>query len=122
MGEHTIRAGDVGLVLAAANLARWTKGRTGALAAMTAAPMLEVDCAHGRNPMLYTPGFYAEARRYAAAGKTGPRVLPLNRGTLGMLIERVARQGGRREVLSTFGVGIQALRKEPRYALRRAAA
>jgi len=121
MAEQTIRAGDLALVLGSIKLNRFTKGKTCRLAAMTAAPIVEVDCAHGRNPMLHSPGFFAEAVRFAASGKTGPRVVPFNRGTLGMLIERVARERGRRELQRTFGAGIQALRREPRHVLRAAA-
>jgi hypothetical protein len=121
MAEQTIRAGDLALVLGSIKLNQFTKGKTCRLAAMTAAPMLEVDCAHGRNPLIHSPGFYAEAVRFAAAGKTGPRVVPWNRGLVATVIERVAREGGRREVLKTFGAGIQALRREPRHVLRVAA-
>ena len=121
MDDKTIRAGDLGLVLASIKLNRYTKGRVCRLAAVTAAPMLTVDCAHGRNPMLHSPGFFAEAVRFAASGKTGPRVVPWNRGTVATIIERVAREGGRRELLKTFGAGITALRREPRELLRAAA-
>lgn len=120
MTEQTIRAGDLALVLASVKLARHTQGKTCTLAAMTPAPILEVDCAHGRNPRVYSPGFYADAVAFARAGKHRPGVTPMTRGTLGMLIERVARDGGRRELLKTFGVGITELRREPRHTLRRA--
>ncbi len=120
MGEHTIRAADLALVLASFKLSRHTQGKAPTLAAMTAAPVIEVDCAHGRNPKIHSSGWYRDAVAHAAAGKTGSRVRPLNRGTLGMLIERVAREGGRRELLKTFGVGITELRREPRHTLRRA--
>lgn len=121
MQPKTIRAGDLGLVLASVKLNRYTKGGVCRLAAVTAAPMLTVDCAHGRNPQSASPGFYAEALRFAAAGKTGPRVVPWSRGLVATLIERVARERGRRELLKTFGAGITALRREPRHVLRVAA-
>ena len=121
MEDKTIRASDLGLVLASVKLNRYTKGGVCRLAAVTAAPMLTVDCAHGRNPQRASPGFYAEALRFAAAGKTGPRVVPWSRGLVATLIERVARERGRRELLKTFGAGITALRREPRHVLRVAA-
>ena len=121
MQPKTIRAGDLGLVLASAKLSRYTKGRVCRLAAVTAVPMLTVDCAHGRNPQRENPSFYGEALRFAASGKTGPRVVPWNRGTVATLIERVARERGRRELQRTFGAGITALRREPRHVLRAAA-
>lgn len=122
MTEQTIRAADLALVLYSMKLARQTQGKTCTLAAMTPAPIIEVDCAAGRNPKFDSPSFYATALQFARAGKHRPGVTPLTRGTVAMLIERVAREGGRHEVLRTFGVGIQALRREPRHVLRRAAA
>ena len=48
--HHTIRADDLALVLGAAKLRRHTAGATCAFAAVSAAPLLEVDCHVGRTP------------------------------------------------------------------------
>ena len=120
MGEHTIRAADLALVLASFKLSRHTQGKAPTLAAMTAAPVVQVDCAAGRNPRVYSPAFYCEAVAVARTGKQRPGVAPMTRGTVAMLIERVAREGGRKELLRTFGAGISELRREPRHTLRRA--
>lgn len=116
--EQTIRAGDLELVLVSLHVSQYTKGQTCVLAAMTPAPMLEVDCSDGHNPLIAHPGFYANALERTRAGKLGPRLVPLSRGWVGNLIDRVARERGRRELHKTFGVGIKALRAEPRYVLR----
>lgn len=120
MGEHTIRAADLALVLASFKLSRHTQGKAPTLAAMTAALVIQVDCAHGRNPKIHSSGWYRDAVAFARAGKHRPGVTPMTRGTVAMLIERVAREGGRKELLRTFGAGISELRREPRHTLRRA--
>lgn len=108
----TIRASDLPLVLAAAKLSRWTKGRTCQLAALSAGPVIEVDC---RSSSRWTrPGLIDAAKRF---GISPARVTPMHRGHIALVYERVNRERGRAEVLRTWGTGIRALRAEPRYVL-----
>jgi hypothetical protein len=112
MSTATIRAADLGLLLAAAKLRRHTHGRTCQLCALSAGPVIEVDCA--ANSRWTRPDLAAQARRY---GLSPARVTPLQRGHIALLYERTNRHHGRREVLRTWGAGIRALRAEPRYTL-----
>lgn len=108
----TIRAADLGLLLAAAKLRRYTKGRTCQLCALSEGPVIEVDCA--RTSRWTRPDMLAAARR---SGISPARVMPLTRGFIYRVFERTNREHGRREVLRTWGVGIRALNSEPRWTL-----
>jgi hypothetical protein len=112
----TIRARDLSLVLAAAKLRRYTNGRTCQLCALSEAPVITVDC-HEREWL--RPHARADAQRF---GISPARVLPMQRGHIGRLAERVQRMHGRREVLKTWGDGIRALLAEPQHVLNGGAA
>jgi hypothetical protein len=112
MHTATIRATDLPLVLAAAKLRRRNAGRTCQLAALSAGPAIQVDCAS--NSQWTRPGLRDEARRI---GLSQSRILPMQRGHIAQVYERINRAHGRREVLRTWGAGIRALRAEPRYVL-----
>jgi hypothetical protein len=107
----TIRASDLPLVLAAAKLRRYTHGRTCQLCALSSAPLITVDC--HENAWLRKHA-QDDARRM---GISPARVLPMQRGHIARLAERVQRTHGRREVLKTWGAGIRALLAEPMYTL-----
>lgn len=111
----TIRAADLSLVLGACILRRHTTGRTCLLAAMSPAPLVDVDCHHGRPPT-------ADMLRLAArtAGR-GVRVTPIRRGWMCQLYDRTMRRHGAAEVRRTWGTGIRALRHEPRHVLHHGA-
>lgn len=106
----TIRAQDLHLLLAAARLRRFTHGRTCQLCALSAAPLIEVDCA--TSSRWTRPGAIDDARRF---GLNPARVTPMQRGHIAQVYERTNREHGRREVLRTWGAGIRALRAEPRH-------
>ena len=108
----TIRAADLSVVLAAAKLRRYNAGRTCQLAALSASPLIEIDCA--RNSQWTRPGLRDEARRF---GLKQCRNSPLQRGHIALVYERINRQHGRREVLRTWGAGIRSLRAEPQHVL-----
>jgi hypothetical protein len=112
MHTATIRAADLPLVLAAAKLRRRNAGRTCQLAALSAGPVIQVDCAS--NSQWTRPGLRDEARRF---GLSPSRVRPLERGHIALVYERINREHGRREVLRTWGAGIRSLRAEPRHVL-----
>lgn len=107
----TIRARDLGLVLAAAKLRRWNNGRTCQLCALSEHPTIALDC--------HYPGSKSSSYREAASrhGISPARVWPMQRGRIARLFERVQRVHGRREVLRTWGVGIRALKAEPAHVL-----
>lgn len=107
----TIRAGDLPLILAAVKLRRYTGGRTCQLCAMSEAPTIEVNC-RDRRDMRQRMTDHA-----LRLGISPARVMPMQRGEIGQLFERVQRNHGRLEVLKTWGVGIRALKAEPRYVL-----
>lgn len=108
----TIRAQDLTLLLAAVRIRRHTAGRTCLLAALSEHPLLECDCHFGHRP---SPDRIQRSRQLGLSHCT---VAPLNRGFIGLVFERTARQGGRREVMRTWGTGIRSLRAEPRYTLQ----
>lgn len=108
----TIRADDLALVLGSLKLHRYSRGRTCVLAAMSPAPMIQVDCHCGRPPS-------ADLLQLALRTQgRGARIGPLNRGSIAQLYERTLRSRGRAEVQRTWGAGIRALRDEPRHTLR----
>lgn len=107
----TIRANDLPLVLASIKLRKYTGGRTCQLCALSEAPLISIDC-HESQRMRERAR--AEALRY---GRSRARVMPMQRGHIGRLIERVQRTHGRRETLRTWGAGMRALLREPRYVL-----
>lgn len=106
----TIRADDLALVLAAAKLRLYTGGRTCSMAAMTPAPLLEIDC-HTRAP---TQSWREQVLR---TGGAGVRIGPMRRGHISHVYERTRTQSGLPEVYRTWGTGIRALRAEPRHVL-----
>lgn len=108
----TIRADDLALVLWSWKVRRHTRGLTAALAAMSAAPMIQVDCHCGSAP---SADLLHLARRTHGRGV---RIGPLSRGGIAQLYERTLRSRGRAEVQRTWGIGIRALREEPRHILR----
>jgi hypothetical protein len=107
----TIRACDLPLVLASIKLRKYTGGRTCQLCALSDAPLISVDC---RDSQRTRERAKAEALRF---GRSRARVMPMQRGHIGRLIERVQRTHGRRETLHTWAAGIRALLREPRYVL-----
>lgn len=107
----TIRARDLGLLLAAEKLRRWTNGRNCRLCALSEHPTLELDCHYSGSK---DPSYRDTARRL---GTSPARVWPLQRGRISHVYERVLREHGRGEVLRTWGTGIRALRAEPRHTL-----
>lgn len=106
----TIRADDLKLVLGAAKLRRWNHGSTGQFCALSAGPVIEVDCATASR--WTRPGLADDVRRY---GLSPARFTPMQRGHIALAYERTNRERGRAEVLRTWGTGIRALRAEPRY-------
>lgn len=107
----TIRACDLPLVLASIKLRKCTGGRTCQLCALSEGLLIRVDC-HESQRMRERAK--AEALRI---GRSRARVMPMQRGHIGRLIERVQRTHGRRETLRTWGAGVRALLREPRYVL-----
>jgi hypothetical protein len=107
----TIRAGDLPLVLASIKLRKYTGGRTCQLCALSEAPLISVDCHDSQRTRERAK---AEALRY---GRSRARVMPMQRGHIARLIERVQRTHGRRETLHTWAAGIRALLREPRCVL-----
>lgn len=112
MHTATIRAADLPLVLAAAKLRRANAGQTCQLAALSERPLIELDCAS--TSRWTRPGLRDEARRMGLAQS---RILPMQRGHIALVYERIRREHGRGEVLRTWGAGIRALRAEPRHVL-----
>jgi hypothetical protein len=96
-------------VLIAHKLRRRTTPPIAPMAAMTAAPALEVDCSSGRTPR---STLLQAAMRMPAT----PRVQPLQRGWIGRVFNRTQAHG-RREVLRTWHTTISTLRREPQYSL-----
>ena len=75
MHTTTVRADDLPLVLAAAKLRRRNAGRTCQLAALSAGPVIQLDC---RSSSRWTrPGLRDDARRL---GLSPARVMPMQRG------------------------------------------
>jgi len=112
MPNLTIRAADLPLVLAAAKMRHRNGGRTCQLCALTPAPVIQVDCA--TNSYWTRAGLAADARRF---GLSPARVMPMLRGHIALVYERINRAHGRSEVLRTWGAGIRTLRAEPRHVL-----
>lgn len=107
----TIRAKDLELVLAAAKMRRWNKGRTCQLCALTGCPTITLNC----DDRLSRKASYREAVvRY---GISPARVTPMQRGLISGVFDRVQRRHGRGEVLRTWGAGVKALRAEQAYVL-----
>lgn len=103
----TIRAQDLSLVLGSIKIRKYSRGETALLCALSESPVIQLSCRDWHRSR-------AEAARY---GRSPLRVSPLQRGDIGDLIDRVARERGRREVVKTWGVGIRTLRNEDRYCL-----
>lgn len=99
MTAAAIRAADLELVLAAARLRRFNGGRTCQLCALTACPVITLEC-HDRARA--RPSYRETARRH---GMSPARVTPMQ------------RERGRLEVLRTWGSGIRALQAEPAHVL-----
>ena len=100
----TIAADSLHLVLAAAKLRRYTKGRTCQLCAISPGPTIEVDC--GSSSIFSRPGMVAEAKKF---GISRASVTPMRRGHIGRLYERTRLFHGLPEVKRTWGAGIRAL-------------
>lgn len=111
MDTATIRARDLSLVLAAAKLRRLTNGRVCQLCALSEAPIITTHCG---DPEWFRQRVREDLPRY---GLSPARCLPMQRGHIGSLVERIQRHYGRREVLRTWGLGMRALLAEPRYVL-----
>jgi len=107
----TIRACDLPLVLASLKLRKYTSGRTCQLCALSEALLISADCHDSRRTRERAK---AEALRF---GCSKARVMPMQHGHIGRLIERVQRTHGRRETLRTWDAGMRALLREPRYVL-----
>ena len=106
---HTIRLDSIQLVLSAAKLRRYTNGRTCALAALTAGPVLHADCSTTNRLRLRD-----DALR---VGNYKAIVTPLERGHLTELVLRTRLHHGLAEVRKTWGTGLRALLDEPRHVL-----
>lgn len=103
----TIRAKDLQLVLVSIRLRNYSQGRTCRLSALSETPTIQLTC-RDRD----------RSREQAARYGTSPaRCMPIQRGDIGRLYERVQVQHGRREVIKTWGIGIRALMAEPLYVL-----
>lgn len=106
----TIRFTDLQLALVGAK-ARRAFG-TCQLCALSEHPMIEIGCSdHHRG---YAAGYVERAKAF---GLSPARVMPMRRGDIASLYERVKREHGRGEVVKTWGVGIKALQAEPLYVL-----
>lgn len=106
----TIRFADMQLAFVGAK-ARRAFG-TCQLCALSEAPMIEIGCSDHRRG--YAAGYVERAKAF---GLSPARVMPMQRGDIGRLYERVKREHGRREVVKTWGVGIRTLQAEPLYVL-----
>lgn len=111
MSATTIRAGDLPLILAAAKMRLWNKGRTCQLCALSEAPTITVECRYG----LSAKQRYRDAARLH--GISLARVSPMQRGNIDQLFERVHFTHGRKEMLRTWRAGVRALQAEPRHVL-----
>lgn len=111
MTNATFSLDSLHTLLASVRLRKYSGGRTCLLAAMSLAPRLECDCHNGRR----VPDSWRDM--VARAGTSRVSVQPISRGHIQHVIDRVARNGGRAEVLRTWGCGVRALRAEPRYTL-----
>lgn len=107
----TIRARDLPLVLAAAKMRRYNGGHTCQMCALSETPTITLDC---RSTLSKTDSYRAAVRRH---GLSPARCLPMTRGLIADVYERVQRQHGRAEVLRTWGRGIKALKQEPLHIL-----
>lgn len=108
---HTIPATAVELCAAAARLRRYNSGRSCALAALTPAPVLPLECHSGLSK---SDAWRDDVRAHGVRTcNTGP----LQRGRISYLYEQVRLRHGLPEVRATWGAGIRALRAEPRHVL-----
>lgn len=107
MSVATIPAKDLDLLLATTKLMR-RNDKMARFCLMSRAPLMETDCRS-------TARARCDAVRY---GLVSVSLQPMRRGGMAEVYERVAREGGRAEVLRTWGVGIRALRLEPRHHLK----
>jgi hypothetical protein len=112
MSGATIRADALQLVLFAHKLRRHTHGGTCQLCALSAAPMIEVDCCSASQWV--RPGLIAQAKRFGASHISASL---LRRGHISRLYERVRLERGLAEVKRTWRTGLRALRAEPRHVL-----
>lgn len=110
MSTATIPAKDLDLLLATAKLNRLNP-KLARFCLMSRAPMVETGCRS-------TARHRREAVRFGLASIA---LQPMRRGEIAEVYERVAREGGRAEVLRTWGTGIRTLRLEPRHHLKPAA-
>jgi hypothetical protein len=99
---HTISADHLAAVLAAHKLRRYSAGQTCQLCALTAAPLVSVDCHEGRKPL---------------AVPHRALVSPMQRGRIHSLYTRTRLQHGLAEVRRTWGAGLRALLAEPAHVL-----
>lgn len=107
MSVATIPAKDLDLLLVTAKLMRHSD-KLARFCLMSRAPLVETGCRS-------TARQRRDAVRYGLASIS---LQPMRRGDIAEVYERVAREGGRAEVLRTWGVGIRALRLEPRHHLK----
>lgn len=108
-GTAAVALSDVKLALLTARMRRNSGGQVCQIAAVTAGTTIAVDCS--------TPGRLRMRADAMRMGKSRVTASPLDRGHIAYLIERVRWQHGLGEVRKTWGVGIKALRAEPRYVL-----
>lgn len=108
----TVSAEALQLVLVAHRMRRYNRGRTCQLCALSARPLIQVDCAS--NSEHTRPGLIAEAQRL---GASRVEASPMLRGHIARLYERTRLWHGRAEVLRTWRAGIRALQGEPRHVL-----
>ena len=113
-GTAAVSLSDLKFALFTARMRRTSNSRVAQLAAVTAGTMIEVDCSTAGRLRLRD-----DAIRF---GKSHVTATPLDRGHIALLIERTRWQHGLAEVRKTWGVGIKALRAEPRYVLKGGAA
>lgn len=112
MNTATIRLTDVKLACAVA------KGRrlgltTDWVCALSEHPTIRLDCSTP-NRMYAEPDARARARRF---GMSPARFMPMERGHIAELFDRVRCYRGLDEVRATWKQGIRALKAEERYVL-----
>jgi hypothetical protein len=106
----TIRADQLGLLLASAKLRQFNHGRTAQFCILSRGPVITTHC-HDR----LRHAARRDGRRFGLSDAT---LMPMQRGGIAELYERVnLKADGRKEVRHTWGCGIRALRAEPRHVL-----
>lgn len=107
---HTIPLPALELALFSAKLRRRSHGGTAQLCAVTAAPVLALEC--GRSGS--RPSWRAECKRL---GLGSVHTTPLQRGHIQDLVQRVRLHHGLAEVRRTWGCGLKEMLAEPAHML-----